>query len=61
MKIVTKQYGFTENKEPKYLIYLQNDEGKNIEAHDVVGDLNRVIRENELMEDHSVSDIRLID
>jgi len=61
MKIVTKQYGFTDNKEVKYLIYLQNDNGVNIEAHDVVGDLNRVIRENELMEDHSVSDIHFID
>lgn len=61
MKIVTKQYEFIKNKEPKYLIYLQNNEGKNIEAHDVTGDLNRVIRENELMEEHSVNDIRLVD
>lgn len=61
MKIVTKQYGFTDNKEPKYLIYLQNEDGKNIEAYDVMGDLNRVIRENELMEDHSVNNIRLVD
>lgn len=61
MKILTKHYGFTLNKEPKYLIYLQNDDGVNIEAHDVIGDLNRVIRENELMEDHSVNNICFID
>lgn len=61
MKILTKQYDFTAKKEPKYLIYLQDDNGNNIEAYDMVGDLNRVIRENELMEDHSVADIRFVD
>jgi len=61
MKIVTKQIGFTEKKNPQYLIYLKTDDNVSVECHEVEGDLNRVIRENELMEDHSVNNIRFVD
>ena len=61
MKIITNHYGYTEKKEAKYLIYLQNDDGVNIEAHDVEGDLNRIVRENELLEDNDIDFIRLVD
>lgn len=61
MNILTKQYGFTEKKEPKYLIYLQENNEQNLKAFDVVGDLNRVICENELMEDYSITNIRFVD
>ena len=61
MKIVTKQYAITEKGEAKYLIYLQTDDDINVEVYDVTGELNRIIKENELLEDHSPTSFKFID
>lgn len=61
MRLVTKQHKFNDKKEPMYLIYIQNDDYKNIECYEVTGDLNRVVRENELLEDHGINEVQFID
>ena len=61
MKIVSKNYSFTGNNEPKYLVYLQAEDGTNAETYDVIGYKNLVNKEIELLDRYPSATILHVD
>lgn len=60
MKILTKQYGFTENDSPKFLIYIKEHDN-NIECFDIIGNKNRMLKEYDLYSKYDIENIEYVD
>ena len=60
MKILTKHYGTTIEKDNKYLVYLLDDLGLPLSCSDVVGDKNRLLAEKELIENNEIESVELM-
>ena len=59
MKIVTKNYSLKNGKR-SYLVYLKDENDNSLECYDVLGEEDRIKKENNLSEKHGIEDVEYV-